>query len=232
MTSGSGTPGADLRVPTLEARALASGGNSLESIYAAVARALDADEAGGVLIDVGCGGGRVWEHVRTRFTRYIGIDALHFEGFPRDAALIRADLDGGIPIRDASADTVTSIETIEHLENPRAVMRELVRIARPGATIVVSTPNQLSALSLLTLVARQRFSAFQDVHYPAHRTALLEVDLRRIAAECGLVDIRTRYSLAGRMPFTARHFPAAVARLSPRLLSDTVVLIARKTTAA
>ncbi len=213
----------------LEARARLSGGASLENIYAAVTRALEARGAGGVLVDLGCGSGRLWEHARPRFSRYIGVDALHYGGFPRDGSLVRADLEQGIPLRDASADTVTSVETIEHLENPRALMRELVRIGRRGALIVVTTPNQLSALSLLTLVARQRFSAFQDVHYPAHRTALLEVDLRRIAAECGLVDIHTEYSLAGRMPFTARHFPGTIARMSPRLFSDTIVLVARKT---
>jgi 2-polyprenyl-3-methyl-5-hydroxy-6-metoxy-1,4-benzoquinol methylase len=123
---------------------------------------------------------------------------------------------------------VVSVETIEHLENPRAFLRELARIARPGAPVIVTTPNQLSALSLLTLVTRQRFASFQDVHYPAHRTALLEVDLRRIAAEIGLRDVVVRYTLAGRIVFTARHYPGWLARLAPRLSSDTVVLIGRR----
>jgi SAM-dependent methyltransferase len=217
-----------ISAPAFEERALLSGGGSLDSIYATVARALESRAAGGALVDVGCGRGRLWEHVRSRFSRYIGVDAVHYDGFPAGGLLIRTDLDRAIPVRDGFADTVASVETIEHLENPRALMRELVRIARPGAWIVVSTPNQLSALSLLTLVVKQRFSAFQDVHYPAHRTALLDVDLRRIASECGLVDIETEFSLEGRVPFSARHFPGAIARLSPRLFSDTIMLVARK----
>ncbi len=212
----------------LETRARLSDGSSDEGIYAAMNRALDRCAARGILIDVGCGRGHLWTRVRGRFSQYVGVDAVRYDGFPDDGLLVRADLDHAIPIRSASADTVTSVETIEHLENPRALLRELARIARPGAWILVSTPNQLSLLSLLTLVVKQRFSAFQDVHYPAHRSALLEVDLRRIASECGLADIRAEYSLVGRMPFTARHFPGPLSRVSPRLFSDNIVLVARK----
>jgi hypothetical protein len=94
--------------------------------------------------------------------------------------------------------------------------------------VVVSTPNQLSAMSLMTLLARQRFASFQDVHYPAHRSALLEIDLRRIAAEAGLDAVRVTYNCEGRMPLTARHYPRAIANLSPRLFSDTILVSARK----
>src|SRR2546426_719773 len=93
-----------------------------------------------------------------------------------------------LPCPENFADGVTAVEVIEHLEDPRAFMRELVRVACPGGWICITTPNQLSVLSLATLVVKQRFSAFQDVHYPTHLTALLEVDLNRIAGECGLVD--------------------------------------------
>jgi len=68
-------------------------------------------------------------------------------------------------------------------------MRSLVALARPGGWVLVTTPNQLSWLSLLCLVVKNRFAAFQDVHYPAHLTALLEVDLRRLAREASLRDV-------------------------------------------
>jgi len=107
-----------------------------------------------------------------------------------------------------------AVETIEHLENPWAFMRALVRLARPGGWVIVTTPNQLSALSLITLLAKRRFSSFQDGHYPAHRTALLEVDLRRIAGECALENPEIGYSHSGRVPLTGWHYPAGLARLS------------------
>ena len=214
---------------TLEQRALLSGGHSHDAIYTAVEACLL--DVGGRLVDVGCGGGALWSRLGRRFDEYIGIDGVRYEGFPADGRLVRADLDCGIPLTDAQGDAVVSVETIEHLENPRAFLRELARIARPGAPVIVTTPNQLSALSLLTLVTRQRFASFQDVHYPAHRTALLEIDLRRIAAEVGLRNVIVRYTLAGRIVFTGRHYPGWLARRAPRLCSDTVVLIGRRTAA-
>lgn len=211
---------------TLEERARLSGGHSQDAIYSAVADCLPAQR--GRLVDVGCGGGALWHLLRGRFDAYVGVDGVRFEAFPPDGRLVRADLDGGIPLRTDVADAVVSVETIEHLENPRAFLRELVRIARPGAPVLVTTPNQLSALSLLTLLSRQQFASFQDVQYPAHRTALLEIDLRRMAAEVGLREVSIRYTLAGRVVFTARHYPRWLARVSPRLFSDTIMLIGRK----
>ena len=126
---------------------------------------------------------------------------------------------------------VTAVETIEHLENPWAFMRALVELARPGGWVVVTTPNQLSVLSVATLVIKRRFSAFQDAHYPAHRTALLEIDLRRAAGECGLVSVEVLYSQAGRVPLTPWHYPAALANLFPRALSDNVLMMGRKPSA-
>ena len=77
-------------------------------------------------------------------------------------------------------------------------------------------------------MVKHRFSYFQDVHYPAHLTALLEVDLMRIAAECGLDDARIEFTASGRVPFTARHYPKFASRAFPRALSDNVLLAARK----
>jgi SAM-dependent methyltransferase len=139
------------------------------------------------------------------------------------------DLDTGrAPYPDAFADVVAAVETIEHLENPRAFARELTRLARPGGWVVVTTPNQLSLLSKLALVVRNEFPAFRGSNYPAHLTALLEVDLRRIAAECGWVAVAVAYSGDGRLPGTARHWPRWLCRRFPRALSDNFLVVGRK----
>jgi 2-polyprenyl-3-methyl-5-hydroxy-6-metoxy-1,4-benzoquinol methylase len=154
---------------------------------------------------------------------------VRYEDFPAEAEFTQVDLDTGrVSLPDASADVVAAVETIEHLENPRAFMRELVRLAKPGGWVVVTTPNQLSLLSLLTLVTKQRFNAFQDTHYPAHLTALLEVDLRRIATECGLLSVSVMYSKHGRVAFTPWHYPGFLSNIFPRALSDNLLLIGRK----
>lgn len=123
---------------------------------------------------------------------------------------------------------VVAVETIEHLENPRAFARELTRLLRPGGYIIVTTPNQLSMLSKLTLVLRNEFNAFRAGSYPAHLSALLEVDLRRIAMECGWIDVSVSFTNSGRIPGTSRHWPTWLSRLWPRALSDNVVIRGRK----
>jgi 2-polyprenyl-3-methyl-5-hydroxy-6-metoxy-1,4-benzoquinol methylase len=214
----------------VETRARRSEGTSDAAIYRMVAEALkDYHSGGGVLLDAGCGAGQLWPYLRGRFERYVGLDAVRYEDFPQEAEFHQVDLDAGRAfLPEAFADVVASVETIEHLENPRAFMRELVRLVRPGGCVLVTTPNQLSLLSLLTLVCKGRFNAFQDVHYPAHLTALLEVDLRRIANECGLCEITIGYSLSGRVVFTPWHYPKALSRLFPRALSDNLWLLGRK----
>jgi hypothetical protein len=80
----------------------------------------------------------------------------------------------------------------------------------------------------MTLLVKRRFSAFQDAHYPAHRTALLESDLCRMAAASGLEVVDIGYTGRGRIPLAASHYPAAMSRRWPRALSDNLMVVARK----
>jgi len=140
------------------------------------------------------------------------------------------DLDTGkAALPDACADVVACCRDDRAFGETRGpVVRELVRLAKPGGWVLITTPNQLSLLSLITLVIKKRFSAFQDIHYPAHLTALLEIDLNRIAAEAGLTEISILYSLEGRLVLTSRHYPQFLPRLFPRAFSDNILLAGRK----
>ncbi len=137
-----------------------------------------------------------------------------------------------IPLTANSAQVVTAVETIEHLENPWAFGRELARLAAPGGWVVVTTPNQLSVLSKATLVLKNVFNAFQPSSYPAHRTALLEIDLRRVMEEAGLEQTVVRYSGEGRWPLSGAHYPRIGGKWWPRGCSDNLAIIARKPVAS
>ncbi len=213
----------------VQARAKQSLGRGHERIHALVTSLLAARNASGTLVDVGCGRGDLWRASSGRFARCIGIDAVRYPDLPPEVSFEQADLDRDrLPIGDGTADVTAAVEVIEHLENPRAFVRELARVTKAAGWVVVTTPNQLSVLSLLTLVAKGQFSAFQHGEYPAHRTALLEIDLRRIADESGLGEIEIAYTRWGRVPLSSRHYPAAVAALAPRSFSDNVAMIGRR----
>jgi SAM-dependent methyltransferase len=205
-----------------------TGGMSHAAIYRMVRRALAGRSRGGTLVDVGCGVARIHDELSGLFDRYLGLDLVVYPDAPPGVQRICADLERSLPLREAVADLAVAVEIIEHLENPRALVRELARITRPGGVVVITTPNQLSALSLLSLAFKRKFAAFQDVHYPAHRTALLEIDLRRIVSEAGLVDATVHFSGHSRLPLTSLTYPGWLARCSPALLSDNVLIVARK----
>jgi len=215
--------------PTVEARARATGGSSSNPVYRLATRTITGRHpGGGTLVDVGCGRGALWGHLRGHFDRYVGVDVVPYEGFPDDGTFCKVDLDAGrAELDDGVGDVVAAVETIEHVENPRAFVRELVRLTRPGGLVVVTTPNQLSLLSKLGLVLKNQFPAFQERPglYPAHITALLAGDLVRIARECGLVDPAIRYTGSGRVPGTPWRWPGAP---GGRAFSDNVLMEARR----
>ncbi len=177
---------------------------------------------------MGCGTGGLWKYIRERFHLYVGADVIRYEGFPEGAKFRPVNLDTGrIDLPDGTADVVACVETIEHVENLRALVRELARLVRPGGLVVVTTPNQISLLSKLGLLVTNEFPAFRERPglYPAHLTALLPVDLLRMARECGLAEAAIRYSDSGRIPGTSLHWPRP---LAGRAFSDNVLLMARR----
>src|SRR6516225_2043797 len=116
-----------MAITDVEVRAKQSRGISSDAILTMVYRALERREiTGECLVDVGCGEGSFLGYVRSRFVRYVGIDAVRYEYLPDEAEFFRLDLDAvGLPLPEGSADVVIAVEVIEHLENPRDFMRKL-----------------------------------------------------------------------------------------------------------
>jgi len=72
-----------------------------------------------------------------------------------DQTVDMADLDHDpLPYPDRSFDLVTIAEVIEHVENHRAVLREIRRVLKPGGLVIITTPN------ILNLKSRLRFFTF------------------------------------------------------------------------
>jgi SAM-dependent methyltransferase len=76
-----------------------------------------------------------------------------------------------LPYSDNRFALVTCIETIEHLENYREVIREIFHVLQPGGVAVFSTPNILNLRSRLRYVSSGFYNLFgplapdeSDVH--------------------------------------------------------------------
>jgi 2-polyprenyl-3-methyl-5-hydroxy-6-metoxy-1,4-benzoquinol methylase len=163
-----------------------SQGISTDAIYARIEQLIAEKGLGGRILDYGAGIGHLTRRLLAcqRFER---VSAVDMRGAPGDLASvvewIEQDLNVPLPGCDNAFDVVVAAEVIEHLENPRLMIREIFRILRPGGTAIVTTPNNESWRSLLALLLRGHHVAFTDSCYPAHITALLRKDFTRIFQE-------------------------------------------------
>jgi len=181
----------------------ASGGISSEVIYDRILSVIGDYDLRGRALDYGAGIGNFTRKLFAsgRFEQIDGADILpRPENLPSAISWHRLDLNDADAIPAGSFDLVIAAEVIEHLENPRQVAREWLRILNPGGTLILSTPNNESIRSLMALLVRGHYVAFLDSCYPAHITALLRKDLMRILTEAGFFDVRFHFTNHGGLP--------------------------------
>jgi SAM-dependent methyltransferase len=102
-------------------------------------------QAEDVWVDAGCGTGTLLVEMSAQ-CRVIGLDD-HSESIAR--ARPRVEAVGGrvlqttlesIDLPAGCASVVTALDVLEHLDNPAAAARELIRLLRPGGLLVVTVP--------------------------------------------------------------------------------------------
>jgi 2-polyprenyl-3-methyl-5-hydroxy-6-metoxy-1,4-benzoquinol methylase len=181
----------------------ASSGISSEVIYDRILKVIGDYDLRGRALDYGAGIGNFTRKLLAsgRFEQIDGADILlRPENLPSTIRWHRLDLNDADAIPATNFDVVIAAEVIEHLENPRQVAREWFRILKPGGTLILSTPNNESMRSLMTLLVRGHYVAFLDSCYPAHITALLRKDLGRILTEAGFSEVRFHFTNHGGLP--------------------------------
>ena len=67
-----------------------------------------------------------------------------------------------MPFEENSFDIVVSCETIEHVPDPRAAVREMYRVCKPGGMLYLTTPNYLNFMGLYLIYAAVRHPSLKS----------------------------------------------------------------------
>ena len=94
------------------------------------------------------------------------------------------------PAIEGQFDGVTAMELIEHLENPRHLIRQCANALKPGGMLIVTTPNIGSAISIAQYIRTGEFRWFADENYrrEGHITPVPLATLRLAFQEAGFDD--------------------------------------------
>lgn len=167
-----------------------------------------ANRTGLDLLDVGCGSATLLGLMKRRGFQVIGVD------FSQEAAAV-AETENGVQVvvgslEDAafpahSFDIVTLFHVMEHVTNPRNVLREVARILRPEGSIVLQVPN----------IDSWQFRLFGSQWYgldiPRHVIDYSKEAMLRLLSDAGFTIHRIRH-------FNLRdNAPAFVSSLFPSL---------------
>jgi len=161
---------------------------------AAQYRYLPRQQPGALLLDIGCGNGEFLSKVRALGWRAVGLE---FDpkacavGSSRGLQIVRGSVPN-TPFESESFDAITLHHVIEHVHDPRAVLDELLRLLKPGGTIVLTTPNWQSCGAAFF------GAAWRGLEPPRHLVLFTPDALLRLVRDIGFVnaEIRVRPELA------------------------------------
>jgi ubiquinone/menaquinone biosynthesis C-methylase UbiE len=124
-------------------------------------------------------------------------------------ALVQGDAQN-LPFAGASFDVVISCETIEHVPDPWAALREMHRVTRPAGRLFLTTPNYSNFMGLYDLYARFRHPGRKD-DQPFDRRQWFP-QIRRYVRRAGWI-IRHTDGTVHQFPVRPGHDPIRFERL-------------------
>jgi SAM-dependent methyltransferase len=188
-------------------------------------------------LELGAGSGALTERLVAAGLRVTASDIanyfeLHTEFVPLD--LNDPGFERALP---PGFDLITSVEVIEHLENPTAFLRSICKLLKPGGVAILTTPNVDNVAARLKFFLKGEVRAM-DKHAPEHVTPIhLDLFVRKIVPVSGLTMIDHFVYPKNDFPLTGRRFLVPFFRMlapllrGPALTGDCHFLILRKSPA-
>ncbi|MBU3699310.1 MAG: class I SAM-dependent methyltransferase [Candidatus Kapabacteria bacterium] len=122
------------------------------------------------VLDVGCGRAWVARTLCPRGVTVCSVDvsltnpkrALENYPLPTHCALVADAF--ALPFADGSIDTIIASEIIEHVPDPRAFVHELMRVIKPGGSLILSTPYKEKIKFCLCIHCNRRTPLHAHIH--------------------------------------------------------------------
>jgi ubiquinone/menaquinone biosynthesis C-methylase UbiE len=157
----------------------------------------------GVVLDLGCGDGRLTLELRGRGVvgadvSRVALDRARRRLQEHDVELVELTPGAVMPFDDGAFDLVLVAETVEHVVDVQALLKEAHRVTAPGGEIAVTTPAHARRTGLSMLIR-----GFERVFDPLspHVRFFSSSSLRGVLEEAGFTDAsiaRRKHTLLAR----------------------------------
>ena len=156
------------------------------------------------ILDFGCGAGGFLGKAQTLASEVVGVEP---ERRVKEHLGGQIELYGGLEDAGDGFDLITAFHVIEHLANPRLILKELATRLTPTGRMVIEVPSSEDAL--LTLYENDAFSRF--TYWSQHLFLFNTETLSRLAVQAGLrvvaVQQFQRYPLSNHLYWLSRNLP-------------------------
>lgn len=121
---------------------------------------------GSRVLEFGAGSGAMSLRLADAGYRVTASDLFAESFAPGHVAFVAADLNGPFAHQWPDGfDAVMALEIVEHLENPRHMLRQIRALLPKGGRLILSTPNIANPVSQALFLRRGEFQWFRDVDY-------------------------------------------------------------------
>ena len=171
-----------------------------------VATALRHTPHGGRALDLGAGSGALTERLQGAGFHVTAADVTNY--FELDSEFLQIDLNDPTFDRhfDPGFDLITSVEVIEHLENPTGFLRCIERLLKPDGVVIVTTPNVENVAARIKYFWRGEIRTM-DKAAPEHITPIhLDLFVRQVIPRTGLRLVEHFVHPRGDFPLTGRRY--------------------------
>lgn len=168
---------------------------------------------GSSAVDLGAGSGALAERLQAAGYKVTAVDLENY--FELGTEFLQLDLNDpnferALP---SQFDLVTSVEVIEHLENPTAFLRSIQKLLKPEGIAILTTPNVENVAARLKFLLTGEVRAMNK-NSPEHITPIyLDLFVRKIAPPSGLTLAEWFTHPPNDYPLTARRYFVPLFRL-------------------